>query len=332
MKKTSLQILALLCLLAVQGFPAQEIKPEVEGRKYYPWQVITLIDQLFNKVYDSLGNLISVAVAPNEWVNIAVFYDETTGYHPHVTGDPKGAQPHAGHWISNTRQITDANGNVLFDYRPNGYSGWIHFVITPENPKFPVGRLKNYLGYYLKGPNGTYNYLAPMGGKSYTMDRARHLDTRHGDIPGGAYVSRYGTPAAVQAMQFIAYKYQQQNKYGLQLDLMRGSLPDGGVADNQVQAGNRSPYDYPEWTATSGDAHMYGTEWDIESPASQAPPGLIAAFVFDLFQTIVYRMGCHAGYVDKFGVPISNPLGSTGYWAGQGVQHINCAAAPVLVP
>jgi len=102
-----------------------------------------------------------------------------------------------------------------------------------------------------------------------------------------------------------------------QVDFIRGSLPDGGIADNMYG-------ESPEWKTRKCEAHDKGTEMDISNPLKYISDALLAGGYWNYLNSAITVAGCKLGaYTQDGTIPFG---GSTQYWSSQTYLHVTCAA------
>lgn len=313
----------------------------------YPWGKNRFFFHAVHQVVDSQGHVISQTDAPNEWVNMVVTDDnEADGWHTHGSdADPRPSQiPFAEHPLNTaigetpTRLLTDAHGMAVFAWRGNGFSGNVTTLLVADSLQFPIDKHHVYLSYWdfeQRGSGFSQQYLKPinaLGIRSDLMDYGRHDDGRHLSVGGFPGNSRFAAINSAATFEILAKYYRTRHHLGLQLDLIRSSLPDGGCADNKMLAGGTTAYQYLTWKYKA--CNNVGVEFDIENPALQAGGvgTLEGNYSWNLFEHAAYDLlDCQAAKFFDDGltkIPTAMLYGVNSYWYGQPVVRLVCSYAP----
>lgn len=103
-----------------------------------------------------------------------------------------------------------------------------------------------------------------------------------------------------------------------QADYIRGSLPDGGIADNMYG-------ESPEWKTRKCETHDKGLEMDISNPLKYISDPILAGGYWNYLVEAIEAQpaNCRMGAYKQDGtVPFE---GSTQYWSTQQYVHVTCA-------
>lgn len=306
----------LLCaFLLVLGLQAQDPNYPI-GDEFNPWETV-IHQSCFAATYFVPG-MVPITVRPfNMETILTSTVQSQSGYHPHTAvARPQGT-------VLNGRILqTNSDGCVYYDYKAPGYSGWTTFVVVPVDTHYRTGGMNNYFVYRDINTSGQIVQLTNFFYQSLVQPFTNHQDDWHG------YYSRYGTRDSVDAMRMVAYafanSYPQYNPGQYKLDIIRGSLPDGGIADNEMGATVGSGYIINQFDPAQPKAeqHAMGVEWDVANPSIATGDGGTLQILLNL---VVNRQGCHLGKTDQYGTPVE-PNGINGYWFSQSVVHIICSA------
>lgn len=136
-------------------------------------------------------------------------------------------------------------------------------------------------------------------------------------------------------MKVMLYNFSLNNTNSTHLipRIIRGALPNGGYADNEMAAGGDGPL-FPSWTVrTPQETHQYGIEWDIENPSvtlvRMGRPTAEAADVWLVFKASVVSSGCRFGTLDPdTGLPMTDVKDQSNRWIAKFVVHLNCLFVP----
>jgi hypothetical protein len=296
------------------------------SQNYDPWDIIPMTYCIW--VWSTQnGSPVQIPVQGVQ-VSQSATVGAATGYHWHM-----GAGRPVPTLLSTVpaNSVTDSNGCVKWRYQAPGYAGWYTMVgnatyVAAFQPQGDntclIHTQHDWMGNQLLFDD-FYEVLQLIGSLTYAQPETNHLDSRHGGTS-----SRYGTAESTYNMSKVVQSFfanRSVNTSGVVLDILRGSLPWGGVADNAITTANGASYLYPEWTEPrQAETHMYGVEWDVTNPASQA--GGNTAY-YTLLESTAARLGCTVGKNSQTGGTIQ-PYGASGYWSGQSVVHLVCSVAP----
>lgn len=319
---------ALLFAGAVFGQPSNGLST---GKNYFPWEHPGGTYCAKNKITSSSG-VVTYTPAPGVLVNPSVSVQVNSGFHAH--NGPTRPVPELL-FTSTPDSKTDANGCISFIWSsPESYAGWYTFQMIPADPGFKPYGSNNHFVYYDWGLNGLPVALVP-----YDENAAAGINQAFGAHNDGRHIvlnstdnARFGTRISTVLMFRISYDYFLKSGRlvggpAQELDLIRGSLPEGGAADNERTSQLFGPYLFAsEWLTRPGEEHGLGVEWDVSNPSNL--DGNINRFL--LLEGIAELHGCRLGKNDQYGTALSSPGGSTGYWASQDVVHIVCSVAPKI--
>jgi hypothetical protein len=307
-----------VCVLAAH---AQPNNGWPTARKFYPWDLITWQYCAYHYVFQ--GGQVVQTPEPNVFVFTTAIVQPSSGWHTHA--GPTRPQA-AVRSVSPGNGQTGADGCVNYTYKGPGYSGWYTFESSTSDQRYTPKGTNSYFGYYEHGVNGAERDLTAFFGQDYTMFEGLHDDTRHKDRSGFTGFSRFGTWESIGLMTRIASAYEHSPSVGgLKLDVIRGSLPDGGIADNEYPSSG--PYLFGEWIARQAEVHMYGGEWDLANPRIQAGGDADHFALLYGIMSSVFK-GCRLGTLNQNGTPLGT-ANIYNYWLNQDVVHIVCSAAPL---
>jgi hypothetical protein len=324
-------LLLILALLPLSAALAQYSDALPQGKDYYPWEGSTAKYCAYYEIFD--GAMFQYYPAEGIVLTPSVYAKDGSGFHAHPDNSPRPVPTVV--FSSTGGNVTDTLGCVSFTWATFDFSGWYSIVVTPPpNTPFKTYATKHHVWYHDLTLNGSPVPLVPYddaAALAINQTFQQHYDGRHS---GNSSIdnSRYGEAMSAQ----LAFEISQDFKVAMigipslgaqVLDLIRGSLPEGGNADNERTSQAYGPYIFNEWFARKGEKHDSGVEWDFANPLG-LDGNPIRPFVFE---NIVEMVGCRLGKVDQSGVPLSNPNGPTGFWATQGVEHVVCSEHPSSV-
>jgi hypothetical protein len=321
------------------------------GRHYFPTDKAGVKHCLYKITKIGTSNMTQIQPAPaGIAVTVTALPQAGSGFHSHQGGGRPNPKLLSTVPAGN---ITDATGCVTDIYQLPGYSGWYTFTGTASG--YPPDGVNSYLSQYELAPKtsllvtrGQPQYFVPwLDLANVAMTTDLHIDNRHTDYAGREEVafsypqtgqtygtfyatySRYGTIEFTRDLEFCVRHFAYNNAWGLELDIIRASLPHGGVADNQMASGSSS-YTSAEWLPDLEEEHLYGVEFDIANPIIIAA-GNVTAWLAAANAMASY--GCHTGLFDPHGNFIGlggNPQSAANqYWQNQTVIHVACEPVPL---
>jgi hypothetical protein len=315
---------SLFCAVCVaQGSPP--VNGWYTGREYFPWQKAKDVYCVYFKTQDLFTGAIKEVPANGVTVSAIASVQPGSGYHVH-SQSPRPYPTIINQTPSDGR--TDATGCVTYTWTSAGnLAGWITFQHSAIGP-FPTNGVNSRYRYLDSGPNNSkidFEQYPESLGLIVNQPFGNHPDTRHNPSPAGGFDNaRYGTPASAHLALRISESYFALSAgmigNAIPLDLIRGSLPDGGLADNETGADQRGPYVSPEWAGRANEYHQLGVEWDFGNPL------LINSDVraWSLFQSVIYGHACVFGAATPDGTAIDPNL-LMSYWSGKPVVHVACS-------
>lgn len=257
-------------------------------------------------------------------------------WHTHQTFDPPNSRP-VGMYLTPTIRTTalTADGTkacVEFTYRNAGYAGIIETRMEGLHAydNLPPVVWANKLTVPDYDYNGVPHGFVPFTTNAWTGPQTEPVDTRHWDTSGHPGYSRYSKEMSRHVLKTLLYSFGQAkgNAINLHPRILRGMLPSGGDADNEMGAG-AAGYLYGSWITRSVQGkHRYGVEWDIENPAATWATGHSAAEALDVwlsFKAAVIASKCQFGKFDEAtGIPITDANDTNNVLISKEVVHVNC--------
>jgi hypothetical protein len=311
-----LKKLLILALAAAPFLPAQPANGWPTGNRHFPWDKFPIVTCIYRKQGANITPIVGMVLSTVATVQA------NSGFHPHsATGRPGLTL------LSQTpvNGATDSAGCVTYIYKGQNFSEWV----TIQSHDVATGTIYSgvnvYLGFYEWDWLGRPYQMSPYDG-SFIQPMSRHPDPRHvTNVVRNSQESNYADYNTLQAFEAAADAFYSlptgANPGRYELDLIRMSLPDGGVADNSVISPNPGDgYAFSEWMQPVLEQHMVGTEIDISNPSTIAPDGSPIYYVSAI--GLMKAMGCRAGAVVTRGQqrrPIDDP-----YWYSISVLHFVC--------
>jgi hypothetical protein len=344
----TIRIFALALLSLLSAF-AQD---PVEGADRLPWENMGHQYCAVRRVYQKVGPFVfpfyTDVPIPNKEISVTTLMRSGTDWHTHQVFDsvqrPVGTYktPIVGNTVlgnmnANGVWVPNPAGTeacVSFVYKNAGFSGIIDTVMTPTDPALVTTKWFNRLKVSDHDVTGNAYPLEPIRPNSYTGPLTTPIDNRHWDQNGQPGYSRYGGNSSVHMMKVMMYAFgSHAGTYGLIPRILRGSLPNGGYADNQVGAGGSGPL-FPSWDVRiPQETHQYGMEWDIENPAvtllSLGHTPAESADIWLVFKAAVTSTGCRFGKLNPdTGLPMTDGKDTSNQWVARAVVHLNCLFVP----
>lgn len=300
------------------------------GREYFPWDQAKTQACFFYKTVDIRTGVPTEVPAKNVSVAAFVSVAPNSGYHQHSGG----ARPYPTILSESPADaITDATGCVTYKWNsPANFSGWYTFQSSAIG--FPSNGVNSRYRYHDWSSTGGILPFVPYNegvGLVLNQPYGIHADPLHNPVPTGGYdYSRWGTKPSTDLALRISDTYFALSSSSAfqgvttQLDIIRGSLPAGGVADNETSAAPYGPYLNAEYQIRSNELHQLGVEWDFGNPINSANGNQRA---WDLFMRVITAYGCQLGYDDPNGNPLG-PAQALLYWKNVPIVHVVCTVAP----
>jgi len=317
--------LLLMILLAgailVPAGEAQTPQNNYNTQYVYPWAIIT-IDHCF--YFDQAK---THPYPPGVTVQMSVKALQYSGWHGH-----------------------DSGHRPLPIYLLTGQSGEIS--VTGQNGCANTGyiQMPDIAGYYtfeghlISGGVSGINAYA----KAYSVARADPLHPLQSLVPLPEDVdvmqvfalhpdqphnnqTRYFVSAYVSKVEEIATNYKDlQFSAGLpgtadRVDFIRGSLPDGGIADDDY-----ADTALGEWQARKFEYHDKGLEVDVANPKFSTTDSARGETLFQLLFSSMIVANCHLGAFSEDGVLLAAFGGAVNYWKLNPIMHVSCAAGSTV--
>jgi hypothetical protein len=351
MRKHILLTFALLCLLAVQGFAADPAIPEFGpnstlGKQYLAQSCLTTTPGpgACGTAPGDFGTRPEAFV----WVTIFVTPVAATGFHSHETVGPR---PYPT-ILPAPRIQTGTDGLAHWTIQNNGWSGLYNIVFVAEDKTtsdrgllhFPTKGEQYYLAITVPDKNGILHTFDKFHAGANLYTDGYPVDGRHLDSQGNFGYNVWGTRACIKAIETGAERYlvSVANSRGLRMKLRRISLPDGGNADNEIDANGNYLFPIASWAVRKGEVHAYGKSYDLLNPklAANQSDDIDMKVEYLRVYTLLHRLGIYLGEVKPDGTPIStNPPNSLAretdlynFWYGQSMTHWVCGLEPTLLP
>ncbi len=331
MRKLSFFTFTLLLLIAASSAALFAEVPGCTNITAYPWERV-LPYACFSVLHSDGSKTPYPAGVGVVWTSRAVRY---SGWHGHDSGNRPVAQYDApdalgtGNSVSSTTNSTgcvEAHVATL-----PGISGDYVFEATAETGTTACVDIyaKTYTTFFY--PNGVHSQrsLVQIANNGNFQPFVIHADADHAldqrAVTQGTTESRvYSIAAGYISLQQAG----GMNPFLLdKVDLIRGSLPDGGIADNAWLI------DYPqyEWRAPYAEFHDKGLDIDISNPifyTTNGVEGLAQARFWQFLVPAVVVSQCRFGNLTPAGIiiPTDTPHGVIDYWATKAAIHLNCGA------
>lgn len=239
-----------------------------------------------------------------------------SGWHAHevqLLGPPPRPQ---GNWLDGSTKITGPDGCAKSRFQFPGLAGWYTLEATPTNLIYKTKGINFYAKYYTGAGDNLAFY---PDDSTVNVPAGFHIDDGHSDF------SRNVTQTVANRIHNTSVNYLVRlNNAGLSLDrvdVFRCSIPDGGIADNEV-------YGVYPWTTRLWEEHSQGTECDLVNPAFQRS-GQDATDHFNALFQAMNANGCVPGN----NIPGSpNTVSGLDFWRGKNLMHVVCDSAPLRHP
>lgn len=344
MRKLLLTFMAMALMALAQSQPpaADGISPannwptyttDPTGSHYTPNGQIPL--QYCAWTVDSNGNKTPL---PGVVVTLSTHTVQYSGYHNHET-NPNSGRPQAfpivtGVLSDGWTQQTNSLGCAFWTAQLPGYSGYYTFEAAPQpywdvttgtTRNLPVKGLNFYAEYYVDaGPSA--GALQPYpDNTALNVPQLAYIDSGH-----RTQSSRFFTWPVVEQIIESSVAYQDAMDArsvvpigGYKLNVLRGSLHDGGIADNWPSF----QYGWTTWQPQDWEEHGIGTEVDVINPAApNADPSIQPIPYSDLVVLAAFAdNSCFAGeYAPNTMTKLSDP---DSYWRSLTYMHIACKNA-----
>jgi hypothetical protein len=285
-----------------------------QGPNFYPDELVGSEICIYIQVFEN-GRIVSTTPVPGVTVTFNnPIVTPTSGWHTHegTIGNP--ARP-TGYYTTATAVATDSSGCAVAVYQMANWAGTYTFTsqhISPLDEQIHVNGVVN-----------NFEYASPIWGPlvPYLDNPAINAPQNIHQDPGHSIQTRYLILPVQQALSAASSDYlinsTQQAGIVDRLDIVRGSIPWGGISDNEV-------YGADLWFVSAFEEHQWGSEVDISNP-NGAMNGLYA-FALQSLQ----RQGCTVGSFQKgTGGKLSDPIS---YWQNQNLVHIVCSTAAWELP
>jgi hypothetical protein len=329
--KIQIFVLSLTSLLSAFG------QDPVEGADRLPWDNMGHTYCAVRRVFQKTGPFVypyyNDIPLPGKEVSVTTIMRAGTDWHTHQIFDsvqrPVGTYktPIVGNTALNA---AGTEACISFVYKNAGFSGVIDTVMTPTDTALVTTKWFNRLKVSDYDLTGNPYPLERMVPNSATGPLSTPVDNRHWDQNGQPGYSRYGRNSGVHMMKVMMYAFSTNSKYNLIPRILRGSLPNGGLADNEVGAGGTGPL-FQSWVVRNvpAETHQYGIEWDIENPAvtlvGLGHSSADAADAWLVFKASVIASGCRFGTLNPdTGIPMTDTKDQNNQWVARGVVHLNC--------
>jgi len=325
-----------LTLLSLLSALAQD---PVEGADRLPWALMghqyCAVRRVFQHTPPFTYPYYTDIPLPGKEISVTTLMRSGTDWHTHQIFD--SVQRPTGTYktpiVANTVLTSDGKEACAnFVYKNASFSGIIDTVMTPTDPALETTRWFNRLKVSDHDLFGNSYPLVPMRPNANTGPLTSPVDNRHWDQNGQPGYSRYGTEIGVHMMKVAMGNFAQSNLNSNHVipRILRGALPNGGLADNEVGAGGTSPL-FASWVVRNDPAetHQYGMEWDVENPAvTVGGMGRPAAEILNAwlaFKASVLVAGCRFGKLNPdTGLPMTDTKDGSNQWTTRPVVHLNC--------
>lgn len=272
---------------------------------------------------DSYGNITPINGVP---LKVTFYTTQYSGWHEHETslyGRPQ-AIPISSNGGDGTTCTTSGAGTCTFGFQLPGLSGWYSFIVTPS-VYFPIRGANFYARYavYQQGPNN--GPLLPYpDNRAINTPQTNYVDSNH------VGASRFLLNNVITRVSNSSARYAKDVNTILftpdLVNMMRGSLYDGGIADNFM--------DYNQYTANwqtpLWEEHGVGTEVDLLNPTTNPAPGQgitgAAAILIEEFEI----NGCNLGDHEPDTLTEMSQDQATNFWYSESYIHMVCGNAKLL--
>ncbi len=326
-----MKTLRYIFLLMIGSFVALA-QGGAEGRTYNPWNTMPHQYCAQIKVYTQYG----FHWEPLAGKEISVYNNVRagSGYHTHEITDallrPRGT--FVTPIVGTTKFDEVANeACITFAFKNAGFSGIVDTTMTPTDHTLPTVQWFNPLRVVERFPQGVLKPLVRLRPNSYTGPLTTPLDTRHKDTAGVSGYSFYGTDESVHRLKVMLYAFAiaPENHWHFVPRILRGTLPEGGYADNEVAFQQNAPI-FPVWTVRiPAETHQYGFEWDIENPSlwleAAGASNQEQLDIWLLFKAAAIGSGCRFGLLNpSTGFPMTDAKDGSNQWLTRSVVHLDC--------
>lgn len=243
--------------------------------------------------------------------------------------------------------FTGPDGCYQFTVQYPGIAGWYtweaHFPPVTTNGVtrvFPAAGVNVYARYYGTAmdpriaPTGQ-QYLQPEDSDPYIRSTQQLSDRGHNGN------SRNVEPKIIDNIEAATYHYfadsYAQLGIGDRVNIARASLPDGGLADNELffsTAGSNPAYNLgiEDWTADNFEEHAHGTEIDIGHSAFETAQGSeVNGYDLLMLQDFTEQF-CNVGQYlpGQAGTGTAVSFGeAVKFWLQAPYMHLVCGASPL---
>ncbi len=328
MKKVVFAI-ALLCLLAVQGYSQLTVTPMQEiGYEYFAFTCLTL---------DGGGNCAPNQViipVPGVFVTLFVTPRTGTGDHSHETTQ---TQRPSVEFITNARLQTAADGKVHWKFYGNNLAGTYDVLMVPEDSgghHFPTLTTTYIAEVTTTSKSGAKQYFVPFIPGTYGSGAP--TDIKHRTETGQTGISTYGTRACVQRLQTATRRYYLSffNPARYKNAFWRGSIRKGGEADNEIDLNGTYLFTNPgqEWFVRLGEMHVGGRGFDFVNPKLYEPNEARKAIILATWEGLMYRSGFRYNLRNPYGDFLGGQEAARGWWVNQNMIHLVCLDDAITTP
>ena len=278
------------------------------------------------------SDLLVKTPVPGVWVTLTITAIPGSAHHTHEltqTGRPPAS------FLTPQRAQTGVDGWVHWWVGFTGWAGDYNLLETPEDKA----------GLHFPNVLDTISFAVTIDDKNglpKTFDKFKAgiysppapTDARHSDGLGNFVYNTWGASSCVKAAQKAASQYYDNpfNQGQFHLIMKRFSLPDGGKADNEIDANNN--YLFTPWLTRKGEGHANGISFDTLNAKLSADPNNSAAqyIQFDSMTGIMFKNGIRLGKTDAWGATLGDKAAVTTYWFNQPINHWVCLSEPLLEP
>jgi hypothetical protein len=252
-------------------------------------------------------------------VTFTTYTTDKSGFHTHE-GIGSLPRPQAV-FLGPTSTATSATGCITIMVQLPGIAGW--YTFTGTSPGLNTKGINFYAKYYtLRHATNTNANLEPYPDNSaINVPQSLRVDARH--FSGG--FSRFIDENTFE--NFIGmsttYRVLTSSRLGVidRMDISRCSLPDGGIADNDLPQFAPGVTVGFEWQARAFEEHARGTECDVLNPQTTSMANSVLAIA------AMQANACTVGRFSPTGDSLADP---TNYWLGQDKFHVTCALGKSL--
>jgi hypothetical protein len=218
-----------------------------------------------------------------------------------------------------------------------GLAGWYSFWVPAVNAVDPQGQFhllpEKGINYYAKFAV----YYGPLAGKLtpypdtvINQPQLNLIDQNH-----LGQTSRNFLPWVSQEITNGSIEYEAALKNGYNtipvaqnvVNVWRGSLEDGGIADNFP---NYTTSYSANWTTPEWEEHAHGSEVDVYNPSINANPGYaIPGASLSMLASFI-DSGCNPGLFVPNTMSEMSSYDALFYWNAQSWMHLTCAHSALI--